>query len=481
MGTPFARSLRSLQAKELSGSNRLLWASALLLVIWIGGFFCSSLEIVVVARGSLRPLQAPVPVMSSSEARVLEVKVREGQTVAKGQLLLVLQSRASAQNLADLGRSQAGVVEARRALREDLPLREGELSSRARAQGQAIASWSLLIQQLGAERDGLRREYASQQRFLRLGQEQYQARFREARLQKEQSRTTLENAQKELDAYRLLSDKNLVAQLDVLPFQEKCQQARTAEGTASEALLRARTDIERSRQEQAKLAAGLQRELSALERRAEEARVELNKASGELAALDQQRLLVRRQAETQLKVATSEETRARASSAPDRSEQNGQTFAPDQAGRIEVRSPIPGRVSELRTRSSGGVVQPRDLLCSLVPNDSKLVFEGYVANRDMTRLAPDQKVRLKLDAFPFEQYGYLEGEVRDLAADSTMKEGVGQGFRVEISLRTQSLRGRTFRPGLDATAEILTGPEPIVALLLRRMREGGEQWERPAR
>src|SRR3954447_384795 len=86
---------------------------------------------------------------------------------------------------------------------------------------------------------------------------------------------------------------------------------------------------------------------------------------------------------------------------------------------LELKAPQDGLVKDLSTHTLGSVVQPGTVLMTLVPANEALVAEVWVANLDAGSVAVGQPVKVKLAAYPFQQYGMVEGEVQHVSPDSS--------------------------------------------------------------
>ena len=75
----------------------------------------------------------------------------------------------------------------------------------------------------------------------------------------------------------------------------------------------------------------------------------------------------------------------------------------------QITSPFDGIVHEVAVRGVNEVVNGGDTLISIVPADMALVAEVQVPNLDLSYIQPGQKAALRLDAFPYQQFGKLEG------------------------------------------------------------------------
>lgn len=154
----------------------------------------------------------------------------------------------------------------------------------------------------------------------------------------------------------------------------------------------------------------------------------------------------------------------------------------------ELRSPIDGVVV-------AGRVQPGDVLAPGKPvleiaRQNNNYFEALVASEDVGDLRAGMPVQIKLDAYDYQRYGVLAGTVTYLSPDSRVTDKRDAGAEMESQPKAHSapaafvvrvelhadevgrgeLRGRV-KLGLSGTAEIVTGRESVLAVLVKRIRK----------
>jgi hemolysin D len=83
-----------------------------------------------------------------------------------------------------------------------------------------------------------------------------------------------------------------------------------------------------------------------------------------------------------------------------------------------LTAPIDGVVQQLAIHTVGGVVTPAQPLLVVVPNDAPLEAEVMVQNQDIGFVRPGQTVAIKLETFPFTKYGTIKGTVTSVSHDS---------------------------------------------------------------
>jgi len=139
----------------------------------------------------------------------------------------------------------------------------------------------------------------------------------------------------------------------------------------------------------------------------------------------------------------------------------------------QLRAPIDAVVLELADRSEGSVMREAETLITLVPANAPLRVDAQVLSRDVGFIAVGDKVRVKLEAYPFQRFGTVQGKLDVVSPDSVdVKEGDNTNvvFKAEIRLDDTAwqiaARGIKLRAGLIATAEIKAGERSIASYIL---------------
>ena len=140
----------------------------------------------------------------------------------------------------------------------------------------------------------------------------------------------------------------------------------------------------------------------------------------------------------------------------------------------EIVAPAGGTVLEVADRSVGSVLREAETLLTLVPDGADLYLEARMPSRDVGYVKVGDEVRVKLEAYPFQRFGTLNGVLDVVSADSLpAKQDDPQSqrvyplqVRITDNLTALAARGIHVRPGLVATAEIKTGKRSIAAYVL---------------
>jgi len=153
-------------------------------------------------------------------------------------------------------------------------------------------------------------------------------------------------------------------------------------------------------------------------------------------------------------------------------------------GLLELRAPQAGIVNDLATHTIGTVVSPGTVLLSIVPENEPLVAEVSVKNDDIGFVYPKQLVKVKLAAYPFEEYGMLDGEVIHIGPDATPPDAQQQNkdassnpnkpqpttYKAIIAFDSRTLnmgdKKHKLMAGMQVVAEINQGRRTVMQFLL---------------
>ena len=149
--------------------------------------------------------------------------------------------------------------------------------------------------------------------------------------------------------------------------------------------------------------------------------------------------------------------------------------AGDVVRRIELKAPLAGTVTGLAVHTVGGVVQPGQVLMTLVPSDDKLVVEALINPTDIDVVQAGLKAQVRLTAFHIRSLRPVDGTVVNVSADRFDNERTGEAYftaRVEIpQSELKDLGDIKLTPGMPAEVLIVTGSRTMLSYLVRPIRE----------
>lgn len=131
-----------------------------------------------------------------------------------------------------------------------------------------------------------------------------------------------------------------------------------------------------------------------------------------------------------------------------------------------LSSPVDGTVQAITVTTNGGVVTAAQSVVAIVPDDSELIAEAEVLNKDIGFIYTGQEVSLKVDAFSFQKYGTINGKIIYISPTAVENEYKGPVYKVKIAIDTTefNVNGKSMpiASGMSGTAEIKLKSKPII-------------------
>ena len=149
--------------------------------------------------------------------------------------------------------------------------------------------------------------------------------------------------------------------------------------------------------------------------------------------------------------------------------------AQDQLQRVEIRSPQTGVVHQLAIHTVGGVINPGEPVMLIVPEHDALVVEAKIAPQDIDQVHEGQRAFVRFSAFNQRTTPEYNGEVVRVAADLTKDQATGQGFfTARIALppsEVMRLRRLKLVPGMPAEVFIRTTERTALSYFLKPLSD----------
>ncbi len=494
-------------------------------IIWAA---IAKIEQVVPAQGLLQPQEAVKEVHAPpvGGAVVEEVLVEDGEKVKQGDILVILDSEASTAELQSLQKVKASLEQENRFYRTlmnqsldpsdveraiiklDLPT---EVAAVARNRAALMAENRLYQAELGNPTPGTSLT-AEQLARLRASQAEADSRALAAQLEMDQLEKQLRQTQVELaDAkQQLLDDRKVLAEIeqrnqqaiaeaekaleieenileDIAPLAEEGGVARLQVDRQRQTIAdrrqqlteqRANGTIEYDRQKQQ-----VQDRLKEIDRFTEEEKrlkIAINQAKARL--LNTVKLTEK---DLRDKISDNNERIADIDSQLNKTIiENDKRIAEldSQMSRTkvtlkyqEIKAPVGGTVFDLK--AGPGYVPPpnqTEPLLRIVPDDN-LIAEVNITNQDIGFVRVGQNVDVRIDSFPFSEFGDIKGEVISIGSDALEPDEIHQYYRfpAKVELDQQYLktadREIPLQSGMSVTANIKVRENRTVLSLITEL------------
>jgi len=139
----------------------------------------------------------------------------------------------------------------------------------------------------------------------------------------------------------------------------------------------------------------------------------------------------------------------------------------EEVERRSIRAPVTGHLVEVSQVRPGSVVATGEHLATLLPHTALRVVAGFAPAPALGRLAPGQQAQLRLDAFPWAEYGVIRAVIEGVSGE--MRDGK---VWVEASFDPASAARIPLRHGLSGALAVEVERLSPAALLMRSIGRG---------
>jgi hemolysin D len=456
--------------------------------VWIRGLFYLILIFTVVllpwamlakvdetgsARGRLQPGGSNIRLDAPVAGTVTTVYVQEGQHVQEGQVLLELDS-ALLQN--DLQQAQTRLEGLRNRLSQLKGL-ESQLIMALNTQAQQNQS------QLSAKQSQIDQARQTLQQIennspLQLAEKraqvyQFQQALTAVMTNSELTNKTWQIDRKEVGRYQYLWQNGAISESKVLEVQRKADESWCLRTKAVADIYQAEGRLKEELNNEQKLVQQIKSETQQAKYRLQEqyASYQSLKNSGKLSMIKNQE---------QLQQMQSQVTSIQADIRQNTEQIKALQF---QSQERVFKAPVSGTIFQLPVTKAKAFVQTGQLVAQIAPQDSTLILKAMIPNQDSGFLKVGMPVKLKFDAYRFQDYGIVPGRLSWISPDAKLVETSsqqGEMFEIEVMLNQTYIQMHKkqipLTPGLTATAEVVIRQRRIIDFILdpfRQLEVGG--------
>jgi HlyD family secretion protein len=148
---------------------------------------------------------------------------------------------------------------------------------------------------------------------------------------------------------------------------------------------------------------------------------------------------------------------------------------------VILTAPLDAVVLEIAKLSPGSIVKEAETFFTLVPLNVVMEAEVKIDSMDVGYIKLGDPVRIKLDAFPFQKHGMLDGTVRTISEDAFKREtlektGSDAYYMSRITLKATTLKNLAessrLLPGMTLSAEVVVGQRSVMSYLAWPLTKG---------
>ncbi len=138
-----------------------------------------------------------------------------------------------------------------------------------------------------------------------------------------------------------------------------------------------------------------------------------------------------------------------------------------------IRSPIDGTIFELPTKKPGSVVQTGQMIAQIAPKNAALILKARMPSQHSGFVKVGMLVKIKFDAYPFQEYGILSGRINWISPNSKVQENTNsriETYELDIALENPYIQFGNkqipLTPGQTASAEVIIRQRRVIDFIL---------------
>jgi hemolysin D len=425
------------------------------------------------ATGRIEPKDKTIRLDAAVAGTVAEIRVKEGDSVKAGQTLLVLES--------ELVKSEL------RQAQDKLEGQLNRLSQLKSSKNQLIVSLTTQQQQNQSQQLEKQTQIDQARQNILALKNAYELQKDERLSQVNQAQQTLKNSltasqlvesslassQREVQRYSKLNKAGVVPEINLVEKQDIAKdKQKLYEQTKS--------DIQQAKLRLAEQQSSYERNLRQANADIEQAKLRLQEQERGYQTLTRSgQLAVLKIAEQQKNLDT-DITALKSDIAQSKSQIDSLKF---QLGQRELKAPVSGILFQLPIQKAGSVVQLGTMVAEIASTNSPLIIRAQMATTESGSLRTGLPVKLKFDAYPFQDYGVVAGELIKISPNTVEVDtpnGKVAAYNLEIAIKQNCIPSADkcipLRPGDTATAEVIVRQRRVIDFLLdpfKKLQQGG--------
>ena len=137
----------------------------------------------------------------------------------------------------------------------------------------------------------------------------------------------------------------------------------------------------------------------------------------------------------------------------------------------EILAPVNGLISKVEISTIGAIVSSGTNLFEIIPTSDELIVEAEVRPEDIAFVRSGQKARISVTAYDPSVYGFLEGEVQNIAGNTTERPDGSKYFSARIITKSKMFdkkKDQKFEiiPGMEASVELQGDKRSVLEYIL---------------
>ncbi len=137
----------------------------------------------------------------------------------------------------------------------------------------------------------------------------------------------------------------------------------------------------------------------------------------------------------------------------------------------ELRAPVDGIVFDMQAKGRGYVANPSEPILKIVPGDG-LIAKVFITNQDIGFISEGMHADVRIDTFPFSEYGDVKGTIVNIGSDSLPPDQEYQfprfPVRIEIDRQVINVKGEEIplQSGMSISANVITRKRSVLSIFI---------------
>ena len=435
------------------------------------------------ARGKIEPKGKTFQLDTAVSGQVAKVYAKEGQEVQAGEKLLTIESEAVASQLKQEQEKLKGQSNQLKELESIENQFLQSLDAQKRQNQAQTLEKQAQLEQARQNTESLTATYGSQKREKQAQLEQARKAIQTNQAAYELAQIRFSSAKEKIPRYRQAFEDGAISQDRLL---ETTQLAKEAE----QELKKSRLELQQSRSRLKEIQSSYQTLVEQETAEKTQAQLRISEQQGGYSSLLHTNDLALLQNQEKIKDIDAQIANLKGEIAQTKSKIASLKF---QLTQYTIEATTSGTVFQLPIQNKGANVQSGDTVATIAQTEnspyatleSNLVLRAKMPSSETAFLKTGLPAKVKLDAYPFQDYGVVEGRVSWISPDSKVEnepqpsEG-GEFFELEISLTRNYLEAQPesipLTPGQTATAEVVIRQRRLIDFFLdpfKKLQKGG--------
>jgi hemolysin D len=144
-----------------------------------------------------------------------------------------------------------------------------------------------------------------------------------------------------------------------------------------------------------------------------------------------------------------------------------------------ITAPVSGTIFELKAGTPGFVATSSEPILKIVPNNN-LNAKVFISNKDIGFIKPGMKVDVRIDSFPFSEFGDVKGTIVSIGSDALPADQTHQYERfpatIKLDKQNITIKGKpvTLQSGMSLSANVKTRDRTVMSIFTDLVMKQGD-------